>query len=151
MTARSLLPLIVPMGNVLTLACGDDRQPTAPTTTIATVEPMRAFRAGHRFDHSCEIQRSNVRMRSKARASTTSRTVARSGFLKAIILSTSRGLGPGAQGPTLQPPMYLQIECRQHQQREDGGCHQPANHDDSQGTLNLSAVQPQDQQWQQAE
>jgi hypothetical protein len=38
MTVRSVLPLILPMGLVLTLACGDDRQPTAPTETTATVE-----------------------------------------------------------------------------------------------------------------
>jgi hypothetical protein len=38
MTARSVLPLILQMGLVLTLACGDDGQSTAPTESIATVE-----------------------------------------------------------------------------------------------------------------
>ena len=73
----------------------------------------------------------------------------KSGFLSRITCSV-RGLTPGLRAP-FEPPMHLQVERGQHQQREERRCDQASDHDDSQRALNLRPVQLQDQERKQAQ
>ena len=54
-------------------------------------------------------------------------------------------------GPAGQPSMHVQIERRQHEQREQRRRDQPADHDHRERSLDLGAVQRQHEQRQQAE